>query len=103
VKPQEILDELDRLKVTIWWQGLGRGPQPPVIRLDSRKVPPELAEQIRMNTAELHARLLQEHAAKAERLCEVPEPRARARDRKRYAAPLPHPAARGGGHRVQRM
>jgi hypothetical protein len=54
MKPQEILDELDRLKVTIWWQGLGRGPQPPVIRFDSRKVPPELAEQIRMNTAELH-------------------------------------------------
>lgn len=55
------------------------------------------------NMAELHARLSQEHAAKAERLCEDPEPRARARDRKRYAAPLPHPAARGGGHRVQRM
>lgn len=54
MNPREILDELDRLGVVLWWQDLGNESSLPTLRFDSRKVPPELAEQIRLRTEELH-------------------------------------------------
>lgn len=54
MKPQEILDELDRLDVVLWWQDLGRETRLPTLRFDADKVPPRLAEQIRLHTEELH-------------------------------------------------
>lgn len=50
----EVLAELDRLGVVLWWQDLGREPRLPTLRFDNRRVPPELAEQIRLHTEDLH-------------------------------------------------
>ncbi len=53
MKPREILNELDKLGVTIWHQHLGdRDPGPFLIRID-RRTPSELKAEIERNTAEL--------------------------------------------------
>ncbi len=62
---REILTELDRIGVVVWWQDLGKEPQPPSLRFDGRLVPPSLAEEIRQNTVELHKIMRREASKKA--------------------------------------
>jgi hypothetical protein len=55
VKPREILDELDRLGIRVWWREIGaqgRHSRTPKIRVQEG-APPELCEAIREHNDEL--------------------------------------------------
>ena len=80
MKPREILGELDRLGVVLWWQDLGNEARLPTLRFDAGKVPPELAEQICLRTEELH-RVVRWEPAQQGRCRRAPEEAAAARRR----------------------
>lgn len=53
MKPQEILDELDRLQITIWYQQIGPDQDPFTLIRHPASVPPELASAIKEHTGTL--------------------------------------------------